>query len=141
MQSADGGDVRPITPEGAGAAWAVAPDGTRVAASDADRRLLLYSVDGGDPRPIPGAQPGDVPVRFTPDGRALYVLVRGDGPRAEIHRVDLTTGERQLWKEVAPADPIGVYGVPRVFLSADGQSYVYSYVRMLDELYLVDGLR
>ena len=141
VQSADGGDVRPITPEGAGAAWAVAPDGTRVAASDADRRLLLYSVDGGDPRPIPGAQPGDVPVRFTPDGRALYVLVRGDGPRAEIHRVDLTTGERQLWKEVAPEDPIGVYGVPRVFLSADGQSYVYSYVRMLDELYLVDGLR
>ena len=34
-----------------------------------------------------------------------------------------------------------VFGVPRVFLSADGQSYVYSFVRLLDELFLVDGLR
>ena len=82
-----------------------------------------------------------MPVRFTPDGRALYVLARGDGARAEIHRVDVASGDRRLWKRVAPADPVGVYGVPRVFLSADGGSYVYSYVRMLDELFLVDGLR
>jgi len=141
VQSARGGDVRPVTPEGTGAAWAVSPDGTRVAASDADQRLMLYDLDGGEPSAIPGTEPGDVPVRFTPDGRSLYVLVRGEGARGEIHSVDVTTGDRTLWKEVAPADPIGVFGVPRVFLSADGRSYVYSYVRMLDELFLVDGLR
>ncbi len=122
-------------------AWAVAPDGARVAALDPERRLLLYSVDGGDPAPVRGAQDGDVPLRFTPDGRALYVFVRGDGPRSEIHRVDLATGERQVWKELAPPDPVGVFGVPSVQVSADGQSYVYAYVRLLDELYLVDGLR
>ena len=82
-----------------------------------------------------------MPVRFTPDGRALYVLTRGDGPRAEIHRIELASGDRRLWKELAPPDPVGVYGVPRVLLSADGGSYVYSYVRLLDELFLVDGLR
>jgi len=141
VQSARGGDVRPVTPEGTGAAWAVSPDGTRVAASDADQRLMLYDLEGGEPSAIPGTEPGDVPVRFTPDGRSLYVLVRGEGARGEIHSVDVTTGDRTLWKEVAPADPIGVFGVPRVFLSADGRSYVYSYVRMLDELFLVDGLR
>jgi len=112
-----------------------------VAASDADRRLMLYDFEGGEPRAIPGTEPGDVPVRFTPDGRSLYVLVRGEGASGEIHSVDVTTGDRTLWKTVAPADPIGVFGVPRVFLSADGRSYVYTFVRMLDELYLVDGLR
>jgi dipeptidyl aminopeptidase/acylaminoacyl peptidase len=142
VQSLQGRDVRAFTPEGTGAAWAVTPDGRRVVAADADRRLMLYEVAGGvEPSPVPGAEPGDVPVRFTPDGRALYVLVRGEGARAEVHRVDIATGTRELWKEIGPADPIGVFGVPRVFLSADGQSYVYSYVRMLDELYLVDGLR
>ncbi len=140
VQSADGGDVRAITPEGSGAAWTISPDGARVAALDADLRLVLYPVDGGEPAPVDGSRPGDVPVRFTPDGRALYVLVLADS-RTEIHRIDLATGERRLWKELAPQDPVGLFGVPRVLLSADGQSYVYSYVRLLDELYLVDGLR
>jgi eukaryotic-like serine/threonine-protein kinase len=142
VQSARGGATRAFTPEGVGAAWAVSPDGAHVAAADADLRLMLYDVAAGvEARPIPGTEPGDVPIRFTPDGRALYVLVRSDGARAEIMRVDIKTGDREPWKEIVPADPIGVFGVPRVLLSADGQSYVYSFVRMLDELYLVDGLR
>jgi Tol biopolymer transport system component len=142
IQSLEGKDVRAFTPEGTGPAWAVTPDGARVAAADADRRLMSYEVAGGvEPSPIPGCEPGDVPVRFTPDGRSLYVLTRGDRGRGEIHRVNVTTGDRELWKEITPADPTGLAGVPRVFLSDDGQSYVYSFVRMLDELYLVDGLR
>jgi dipeptidyl aminopeptidase/acylaminoacyl peptidase len=77
VQPAGGGDPRPVTPEGTGPDWAISPDGTRVAALDADRRLLLYSVDGGDPRPVRGSEVSDAPIRFAPDGRSLYVLVRG----------------------------------------------------------------
>ncbi len=140
-QPAAGGDPRPITPEGVGSDWAVSPDGSRVAVADPDRRLLLYSVDGGDPRPIRGAEPGDAPIRFSPDGRHLYVLVRDERSRSNIHRLELATGTRELWRDVTPEDSVGLLGVPRVFLSADGQSYVYTFVRLLDELYLVDGLR
>ena len=141
-QSLQGNDVRAFTPEGTGPASAVTPDGARVVAPDIDRRLMFYEVAGGvEPSPVPGTELGDVPVRFTPDGRSLYVLVRGDGARGEVHLVDVRSGDRAFWKEIQPADPIGVYGVPRLFLSADGQSYVYSFVRMLDELFLVDGLR
>ena len=61
---------------------------------------------------------------------------RGDRSHRRVDR-----RAREPGREVAPPDPIGVFGVPRVFLSADGQSYVYTYVRLLDELYLVDGLR
>ena len=96
--------------------------------------MSMWTVTGSGP------EPADAPIRFSPDGRFLYVLARGDGPRAAIFRLG-STGEREPWKEVAAADTIGLLGIPRVFLSADGQSYVYTYVRMLDELYLVDGLR
>jgi eukaryotic-like serine/threonine-protein kinase len=142
IQSLDGQKLRAFTPEGTNVAWAMTPDGTRVAAADADRRVMLYEVAAGvEAAPIPGTELGDVPIRFSSDGRYLYVLVRGDDARAEVQRVDIASGARDLYKEISPSDPIGVYGVPRVFLSADGQSYVYSFVRMLDELFLVDGLR
>ena len=88
-----------------------------------------------------GALAGDVPIRFSPDARALYVLVRGEGPASVIDRIDLATGERAAWSEVGPPGAVGSLGIPRVLLSADGESYVYTYVRLLDELYLVDGLK
>ena len=82
-----------------------------------------------------------MPIRFSPDGRALYVLARGEGPASVIDRIDVAAGERSPGARSARAGPVGALGVPRVFLSADGPSYVYSYVRLLDELFLVDGLR
>jgi len=141
VEPAAGGEPRPVTPEGVGPDWAVSPDGARVAALDADRRLVSYAMDGGDPRPIEGAEPADAPIRYTPDGRSLYVLVRGLPTSADVYRIDLASGERDLVKRLTPPDGIGLLGIPRILLSADGQSYVYTYVRFLDELYLVDGLR
>ena len=90
--------------------------------------------------PVRGALVGDRPIRFAADGRAIWVLASDETPKATIQRLDLASGEREPWKELSPADPVGIYGIPRVFLSSDGQSYVYTYVRLLDELYLVDGL-
>ncbi len=142
VQAVEGGTPRAITPENTGADWAVSPDGLRVAAVNARGELVAYPVDGGgEPAPIPGAAAGDSPVRFSPEGRSLYVLARGGGVACEIDRLELATGRREAWKTIAPPDPVGVYGIPRLLLSADGGSYVYAYVRLLDDLYLVDGLR
>jgi eukaryotic-like serine/threonine-protein kinase len=142
VQRADGGVPRAITPENVGADWAVSADGSSVAAIDGRGRLLSYPLDSGaEPAPIPGATAGDSPIRFSPDGRALYVLARGEGAACAIERIDLGSGRREGWKSITPPDPVGVYGVPRLLLSADGASYVYACVRLLDELYLVDGLR
>jgi hypothetical protein len=103
--------------------------------------MQLYPVDGSAPSPVAGAQPGDAPIRFSPDGRYLYVFSAREGGGAEIHRIAISSGAREPWKQIEPVDPVGLYGVARVFLSADGQSYVYAYVRFLDQLYLADGLR
>jgi serine/threonine protein kinase len=140
-QPASGGDPRAVTPEGVSTHWAIAPDGMRIVAIGPDGLLRAYPLRGGAPEPVRGSRRGDVPIRFAPDGRSLFLLVRGNGPAASIDRLLLETGERERWKEIAVDDPVGVYGIARVFLSADGESYVYTYVRLLDELYLVDGLR
>ncbi|HEY2796542.1 MAG TPA: hypothetical protein VGK26_01520, partial [Thermoanaerobaculia bacterium] len=147
VQPVAGGAPRAITPENVGADWAVSPDGLRVVAADERGELASYPVDdadagaGGQPVPIPGTAPGDAPIRFSPEGRSLYVLARGNGAACAIERLDLATGRREPWRAITPPDPVGVYAVPRLLLSADGASYVYAYVRLLDDLYLVDGLR
>jgi hypothetical protein len=110
-------------------------------AAGPDRRLALYGIDPREAEAVPGAAPGDTPIRFSPDGRALYVLERGEGAASVIRRIDVASGDRKPWKEISAEAGPGVAGVSRVFLSADGSAYVYSYVRLLDELFLVDGLR
>ena len=40
-----------------------------------------------------------------------------------------------------PPDPAGVDQVGPVLIAPDGKSYVYSYRRVLDDLYLATGLR
>ena len=56
-------------------ATTTSPDGRFVAAHaiGADR-FALYPVDGGEPHPIPGLAIGDMPLRFSTDGTALFVL-------------------------------------------------------------------
>jgi len=142
VQPERGGVPRPITPEGVGVDWALSPDGLRVAALSERGELRSYRVDGGgDAAPIAGARTGDSPLRFSPDGRSLYVLSRGEGAACAIDRLALATGRRESWRTIEPKDAVGTHAVPRVLLSADGEAYVYAYVRLLDELYLVDGLR
>jgi hypothetical protein len=52
----------------------------------------------------------------------------------------LSSGQRTLWKIIEPADAAGIDTVGRVLMSADNKTYVYSYVRTLSDLYLVQAL-
>jgi Tol biopolymer transport system component len=140
LQRVDGGAPRPLTPEGVGIAWhPVAPDGRVVAAVGADGRVTLFPIDGGPPRLAPGAQPGERPFRFTPDGTALLVFREGEIPTA-VHALDLASGRRQLLRRLMPQDAAGVTQINPAFMAADGGSYVYSYRRVLSDLYLAEGL-
>src|SRR5206468_11116832 len=65
VRQVGGGEPRPISPEGIRGGWlSISPDGSLVAAIDASRRMMLYPVAGGEPRPVPGIEPEEKPFRF-----------------------------------------------------------------------------
>ena len=141
VQDTEADKVEAVTPEGTnGFSFALSPDGHSIAAVGPDDKAYLFPVPSGDPVPIKGLQPGEVPVAWTADGRSLYVYRGGELP-AKVYRLELATGNRVLWKELMPPDPAGVEFVGPVLPTPDGKSYVYGYRRLLSDLYLVEGLQ
>ncbi|HEV8231955.1 MAG TPA: hypothetical protein VGQ75_06380, partial [Thermoanaerobaculia bacterium] len=136
-----GGKPRPVSPEGYRMfRRGISPDGRFVIATGPDQRIYLYPLAGGEPTPLPGSTPGDIPDRWTADGRALYVHRRDELP-VKVYLLDVATGQKELWKELIPADSAGVTQVATVVPTPDGRSYVYSYIRLLSDMYVVEGLK
>jgi Tol biopolymer transport system component len=129
---------RPLSEVGRGG-YAISPDGVYVATKGADDQLLLEALDGSSLVAVRGAAHGDLPLAFSGDGRGLFVATARQVPR-EIFRIDLATGERSHFRDLAPLDRSGVSLVLRVTLSSDATSYAYSYYRSLADIYAVDGL-
>ncbi len=141
VQDTSSGPPRPISPEGIGSGSPFAsPDGKFVAARGLGRAPGLYPVNGGEPLPISGIRQDEAIVGWSADSRFIYVVRGGDYP-ARIHRLELASGRRQLWKEIAPQDGAGVVSVGPIFVAPDGRAYFYSFPRLMSELYLVDGLK
>jgi Tol biopolymer transport system component len=141
VQSMDGGQPRAITPEGIATAFpgfAISPDGKLVAAIGSDRKGMLFRIDGGGSRPLSGIVDGEFPLRFSEDGRSLFVWKR-ELP-ARVYRVDLETGNRELWKELMPVDPGGVERISNVVVTPDAKSYAYTFSRLLSDLFVVEGV-
>jgi Tol biopolymer transport system component len=139
VQDVGGGAPRAITPENVNGTQ-MTPDGTRVLGRAPDRRFYFYPVAGGAPEPVPILQGGDVPVRFSSDGTSLYVATFGRVP-ALLYKVDLATGKRELWREAMPPDPSGLINVGPIFVTPDGRTTVYSYSRLLCDLFVLDRSR
>ena len=140
VQDVAGGAARPVSPEGARIQWhAISPDGTRIAALSPEHRITLYSPDGAPPIVTPLAA-DDEPIRWTADGRGLYVYRRSEVP-ARVYRADLATGAKTLWRSLMPADSAGLQSIVRVQLTPDEKAYAYSSVVRLSTLYLAHGLR
>jgi len=141
VQDIPDGKPRAITPEGVGVRFdVVSPDGKSVVATGTDRRIAIYPIEPGEPRVVPGTEPDDIPLKWTADGGSIFVY-RPSAPPLRVEKVDVKTGRRTLWKEIRPPDPSGVEQVGPVQITPDETSYVYSYRRALDELYLATGLR
>jgi Tol biopolymer transport system component/predicted Ser/Thr protein kinase len=138
----EGGTPRAITPEGVSILQQdpFSPDGRSFAAAGPDRRFAIYSVAGGEPRPISGLEADDFVIRWSADGRSVYVSNTAARP-GKVDLVDVRSGTRSTWREFHAPDPAGVLGIAPFIISPDGRSYVYSYRRLLDELYVVNGLR
>lgn len=133
-----GGAPRPVTPEGEEGAD-ITPDGKWILC-EREGRLTLYPVEGGEHRSL-SAKLGDAwPLRFAAEGRSIFLAAAG--VPARILRVDVQTGQTtNVSKELAPADPAGVRTVVPALVTPDGRHYVYTYRRVLSDLYLAEGLK
>jgi Tol biopolymer transport system component/predicted Ser/Thr protein kinase len=135
-------NARAISPEGVAftTVLAVSPDGQSIAALGVDAKPAIFPVDGGPPRTIPGTEVLDIPMRWTSDGKAVYVS-RAGGQKTVLSKVDLATGQRSTIHEVSASDPAGVQGLLRVYTTPDARGYAYSYVRVLSTLFEVEGVK
>jgi Tol biopolymer transport system component len=145
LQDVPDGLPQPVTPEGIVTFYpAISPDGRWVAAGleQPGSVQAAWPVDGGEPQPLRGLQPGDWVVRWSGDGRFVftYDIARRELPW-RVFRVDLRTGRREVVEELRPPDADGVTRLSRLHVAPDGRSYAYGFVRLRSELYLVSGLR
>ena len=143
VQDIEGGDPQPLTPEGTRfplSTRPISPDGQSVVVRGPHGENLLFRLAGGAPVVIPGLQSDDQPIRWSGDGRWLFVYRPGEMP-ARVDRLDPWNGRRESWLEVRPPDPAGVTAITPVLLSADGLSCVFGYRRVLSDLYEVSGMR
>jgi hypothetical protein len=140
-QDSPEGKPVPISPEGIDPLVLVlSPDGQQVVGVGPDEKAYFYPVAGGEPRAVPGIEPGEQPIQWSDDAKAIYFYRLGDLP-AKVYRLDLSTGHKTLWKELMPSDSAGVSRIGPILITPDGKSCLYGYHRILSDLYLVEGLK
>ena len=136
--------AKPVSPEsiwsGGIRSFAVSPDGRFVAGMNAQETIVLYPLDGTAAIPVVGVEKGEIPIQFSADGASLFVY-RPVALPARVHRVQLATGQREVWRELTAADPAGVYKIAPIAIAPDGNAYAYTALRVLSELYLTEGVR
>jgi len=140
-QDTKGGATRQITSEGfaSNLQLSVSPDGREFAAFDQQTSAWdVCQVEDGKCAPLNGSEGSDKPLRWSADGKYIYVGVQY--PEPGLWRIEPATGHRQLWKRVVPTDPVGAYAVYPLSITPDGKSFATQYVRSLDQLYLVEGM-
>ena len=138
LRSFDGGKPRAVTPEGYRSGL-VSSDGKWAVVGGPDRKTYVYPLTGGEPTAIPGLDPEDNWEQLSLDGRFLFGHLAGEMP-AKVFRLDLSTGQKEPWRNVMPADAAGV-GEMAVVPARSGEAYFYSYNRTLSSLYLVEGVK
>ena len=143
VQDVAGGPPRTVTEEGVTLAKIgrpVSPDDQQVAAVGPDGIPALYPLGGGEPLAIPGLGELDVPIRWTPDGRELFVVRYEESP-PRIERVEVRSGRTRAWAGLGRSLPSGIWGQNRILVTPDGESYAYSQIRQMSHLYVTSPLQ
>jgi hypothetical protein len=151
VQDLPAGEPRAITPDLDNNTYGViSPDGQWVVGPTAEAngvRHLLYPVDGGDPRPIPGSRGDEPPIQWSADGSELFVrtfrtLEPGRRPpETSVFRLSLRTGARSLWRTIRVTDTAGGGFPAGIMVTPDGRTFTYNYTQDLHDLYLVTGVK
>ncbi|HEY1251112.1 MAG TPA: protein kinase [Thermoanaerobaculia bacterium] len=135
-----GSPPKALTAEGYRGGALVSPDGKRFYGFGPDNGIYVFSIDGGEPTPVPGIELNDGIAGWAPDGRVY--LRKGNATIIPAHIVllDLAAGKQEPFRDIVPADAAGLNAL-QVFRFAANGAYAYSYFRSLSNLFLVEGVR
>ena len=115
------------------------PDGRAVAAVNVANQIVIYPIEPGPARLVPGLDTGFTPLQWCPDDH--LVLHRYDEPSVQLWKVNVQTGKLEPWQQITPPDRVGLLDLSPVRVSPDCQSYAYSPLNVLSSVYLTIGLR
>src|SRR5271165_2142185 len=134
-----GRKARPVTSAGVRASR-ISPDGRMAVAVNAGK-LFLHSLDSGVDTLAGVVEPGDSVIRWSGDGRYLFVQHDdSDGHGLAILRVEARGGRKETWRKLKTPDATASF-FSKVRLSADGKAYAVSFQRDLATLYIVRGVK
>jgi hypothetical protein len=144
IQEIPTGLPRALTPEGVVLAGKAAVRDAHTVLGRIGAAWMLFPIQGGNGQLAPSLTPHDIPLQWSHGGRYLYTVANVDGARqaaVDVSRLELTTGDRIRWKTLEPSDPVGVEDMREtLMITPDAESYCYSYVRRLGDLFMVVGL-
>ncbi len=137
VQELGGGRPRPVTPEGTRDGL-LSLDGKLVLARGPEGKYSVYPITGGDPRPVPALADADIVVQWGADGKSALAYRRAEIPY-RLESVDLVTGKRKLFKELAPTDRTGLLSLREIFATDDRRSYAYTAYYQESSLFVSEG--
>ena len=138
LQALSGGPATPLTSEGMEAAH-ISPD-QKFAAVVAAGKLSLFPMKGGDLKSVAPLDLDESVVRWSADGRYLFLRKAAGAFTLKVLRLEVATGRKQEWRELKTPDPVGVQ-IRDLVITPDGATLAYSFQRDIATLYVADGLR
>ncbi len=138
MADIDGSTVKQLSGEHSDDAQ-VSPDGHSLFLQN--KGWVVRSVEGGSSKPLAGIQEGELPVAWASDSKHIFA----QSPTAtglNIYKIDVETGQRELWQAVVPKEQIGLrpLAIP-VSITPDGRFIAFNYRSVRGQLYRSDTLK
>jgi len=132
-----GGTPQAVTPEGT-RDGRLSPDGKFVLARGAGGKYFIYPTDGGESRSVESLTEADIVIQWSADNRSVFVY-RGLAIPCRVERINVETGRRELFKEIAPPNRTGLLVVRPTFITDNQQSYAYTTYQQTATLFVTEG--
>ncbi len=140
IQDINGGRPRAITPEGIDGRFVTVDHSDYICGRDASGTVRLYPIDGAEPKIVSGLGDRDQVIAGSPISPDLYVTPDSSAIPLQVLKLSLTTGLKQPFVSISPADSTGIVGLSNPMFTADEKRYVYTQVRWFSVLYIANRL-